>query len=456
MEGCSTITEKLEPKYFTVFGFLLNILLIPRFVITAVSQTELFNTDNFVCTPNVTLDLDSESIKQRCHDTFAATSTWPPHANWYTQLGATISLVFFFFYFPSWWTVNHTEQLSEGETKTIARGYLAQTAFRTIIEFGFGVTQVALYGFQIPSQFVCSVNNESIPCDVLKVTGKTAILVAMLIISLAVVILHGVDSMKAIIMFRRGNSHRLLPVLLDHGSILPQEVDQDQSGTADRGPVDQEITETIKSVQQKIGLVYATNFFYAYLKIVIQRGTCPGSKLKDTIQEYIDKKDLKRRKIRMAKKLYILVPDSGKCPNLMSEKDPKMKKTYFFEFKANRAGSSRTFTNTVWKFKIGDQDYHVLAEFATILQTLTELPEQIINDKEKRIETRKFYKELKRNIDNTFGEYGDVVELVDIDDSSPTISEVLKEKIDKDFKEADHSTVNPVKLANINVKLKSH
>ncbi|CAH1798086.1 unnamed protein product [Owenia fusiformis] len=374
--------------------------------------------------------LRRKSIKQRCHDTFAATSTWPPHANWYTQLGATIGLVTFF-YFPSWWTVNHTKQLSEGETKTIACVYLAQTAFRTIIEFGFGVTQVALYGFQIPSQFVCSVNNERIPCDVLKVTGKTAILVAMLIISLAVVVLHGVESIKAIIMFRRGNSHILLPILVDHGSILPREVDQDQR-TADRGPVHQEITDTIRSVQQKIGLVYATNYFYAYLKIVIQRGLCLSSKLKDTIQEYIDKKDLKRRKIKMAKKLYILVPDSGRCPKLMSEKDPEMSEAYFFTFKANRAGSARIFRNTVWKFKIGDQVYHALAEFATILHTLSELPELTMNDEDKKNETRKFYDALKLYIDNTFGEDGDVVELVHINDSSPTISKVLKEKIDKE------------------------
>ncbi|CAH1797847.1 unnamed protein product, partial [Owenia fusiformis] len=54
MECLTTITDKLQPNFFSVCGFLLNILIIPRIGITVVAHTLLFNEGNFLCFLNIT------------------------------------------------------------------------------------------------------------------------------------------------------------------------------------------------------------------------------------------------------------------------------------------------------------------------------------------------------------------------------------------------------------------
>ncbi|CAH1797689.1 unnamed protein product, partial [Owenia fusiformis] len=200
------LAQKVESNFFSIFGFLINILFIPRAAITIVAQAEFFNQEFLECRPGDN-STAQDSIKRQCYDLFA--TTWPPHYHWFTQIGLSIA-VLVFFYFPSWWTVKHQKR----QSKNIARGYLLQTVIRTAIEFSFFVSQGVVYGFQIAGTFSCVLNSQRIPCDVLRVNGRIAMLVAMFAISIAVMGLHVADLIRTIRMLK-SDDRSLLPVLDD-------------------------------------------------------------------------------------------------------------------------------------------------------------------------------------------------------------------------------------------------
>ncbi|CAH1797688.1 unnamed protein product [Owenia fusiformis] len=84
-------------------------------------------------------------------------------------------------------------------------------AFKT----GFLVTAEAgfcfLYGFDVATKFICLEDNEHIPCDVLRVNGKVAMLVTMFVISIVVLCLHLADVIHGIKKLKE-NDGPLLPV----------------------------------------------------------------------------------------------------------------------------------------------------------------------------------------------------------------------------------------------------
>ncbi|CAH1798091.1 unnamed protein product [Owenia fusiformis] len=196
-----------QSNFFTIFGFLVTVLYIPRVAITLVAQSEFFNKDYLACTPNSTLDSEYGSLRQRCYVKFA--TSWPPHYHWFMQLGLTIG-VLICFYFPSLWSIKHKKNIS----KNVERGYLVQTAIRAVFETCFIVSQGFLYGFEVDSKFVCSVDNRRIQCDVLRVIGRVAMLVAMFVISIVVLGLLVADFTYGIWTLR-ANDGSLLPVLED-------------------------------------------------------------------------------------------------------------------------------------------------------------------------------------------------------------------------------------------------
>ncbi|CAH1795197.1 unnamed protein product [Owenia fusiformis] len=220
---------------------------------------------------------------------------------------------------------------------------------------------------------------------------------------------------------------------MSHGVQLCKEettVDVRQCHNVQVGSGTNIINNYIQGFKFHIGHVYAANYFFAYLKIVIQQNQRHVG-LEDKIEMYMNEKKLTENNIKMAKKLYIFVPECGNCPKLMSDKDPNMKETGCIELQANRAGSSRPYKNTAWSFEKGHQVYHVLAEYASILQTLTELPG--LDDEDRKSTTKNFSESLKIFISNTFEDDGFVVELLDINDASPMISDILEEKIENDL-----------------------
>ncbi|CAH1798092.1 unnamed protein product, partial [Owenia fusiformis] len=68
-----------------------------------------------------------------------------------------------------------------------------------------------IYGFHVSERYICSIQNQKIPCDVLRVNGRVAMLVAMFVFSILAFGLHVTDLLFTIVMLRADET--LLPVL---------------------------------------------------------------------------------------------------------------------------------------------------------------------------------------------------------------------------------------------------
>ncbi|CAH1791861.1 unnamed protein product, partial [Owenia fusiformis] len=193
----SSISEKLKPEYFFLFEYLVNAFHVIRIIILIPSHISPFLQGHFQCTPNKTMERHLlERLQKRCYEDYATPFSLPFY--WDFQLGMACFTVMCY-YIPSWWIIEHKE-MSPKVRKGVAIGYLMQTILQICIEVGFIVVQAIMYGFHIPSEYLCQneVANEEIRCEVLLVDVKLAFLGIMFVLSVLVTIFHMIDLRRTI------------------------------------------------------------------------------------------------------------------------------------------------------------------------------------------------------------------------------------------------------------------
>ncbi|CAH1779526.1 unnamed protein product [Owenia fusiformis] len=198
MEIITGFHEKLK-EYTFVFEYVVNIVHISTSLLILVPiNCIIFTQKQFQCMPpNKTMERHIlDRLENRCYEDY---SPLPLPIYWNIQL-AMVCITVIIYYICSYWVVEHKE-MGPKVRKGIAIGYLIQTLIQICIEVVFIAVMNSMYGFHIPSEYLCQqkdVPNEDIRCEVLLVDAKLAVLCIMFIRFLLVIILHIIDFSRTV------------------------------------------------------------------------------------------------------------------------------------------------------------------------------------------------------------------------------------------------------------------
>ncbi|CAH1778566.1 unnamed protein product [Owenia fusiformis] len=137
----------------------------------------------------------------------------------------------------AWWKLRinkHSLDLPVQDVKQrrskliVTRMYLGQTILRIIIEFAFIITQSSIYGFHIPSEYTCQLEERVVlnvavhyKCDVLKAKEKASFLIVVLVCTVLALVVHVCDLIRTVLKISKGEEKSLFPALREEEYIKP-------------------------------------------------------------------------------------------------------------------------------------------------------------------------------------------------------------------------------------------
>ncbi|CAH1784386.1 unnamed protein product [Owenia fusiformis] len=190
-----------------------------------------------------------------------------------------------------------------------------------------------------------------------------------------------------------------------------------------------------------VGFGMAWSYFYSYLNIIVPPQGPEGGRLdmKGRIEKYLATRE-KQQITYMPRKIYILVPESGILPSSIADVNDRVnvrdKKSDKLKTTVMRGGTERPYLNTIYTIEDGSKVYQCIVEYATVLQPLKEMEDNVRLTTflaiDREVQIKIFYQMLKNIIRNTFtDEQQAMVELIHITGDGD-LCDILLQKIKKD------------------------
>ncbi|CAH1788703.1 unnamed protein product [Owenia fusiformis] len=205
-----------------------------------------------------------------------------------------------------------------------------------------------------------------------------------------------------------------------------------------------------KRLQRKdVGYGMAWSYFYSYLNVIV-----PSQPKTDDTPGYPDlgerikahKAKPENANILMPEQIFIMVPETGQCPNNISATDDRITadKKDVLTIEVNRAGSKRPYKNQIWTIKEDGKTYQALVEFATVLYPLVEMeknPQAQLSAEERLCQVQMFYEELTQILaqfssgPNVFERLVKLVVLRENDNVVDKVLSVIKYELEEEAKD---------------------